>query len=74
MRWLVGFAVIRAFFVAASTIVTASESGAEALDPFNQTLILVPEPPEVLLLVAGIGFLTVLYRRHLRGLRSKSSS
>ncbi len=67
MRWLLGIAVIRAFFVTASTIVTASESGAEALDPFNQTLILVPEPPEVLLLVAGVGFLWILYRRRIRG-------
>jgi len=67
MRWPLGFAVIRAFFVTASTIVTASESGAEALGPFNQTLTPVPEPPEVLLLVAGVGFLWVLYRRRLRG-------
>ena len=34
----------------------------------------VPEPPEFLLLVAGAGFLTVLYRRHVRGSRSTRSS
>ena len=36
-------------------------------------LVFVPEPPEFILLVAGVGFLTVLYRRHVRGERSNLS-
>jgi hypothetical protein len=37
-------------------------------------LVFVPEPTEFMLLVAGVGLLTVLYRRRVRGARSKPSS
>ncbi len=35
-------------------------------DPLDSRPIPVPEPPEVLLLVAGVAFLSVLYRRRFR--------
>jgi hypothetical protein len=38
----------------------------DPLDPLDPTPVPVPEPPEVLLLVAGAAFLSVLYRRRFR--------
>ena len=43
------------------------ELGTDPLDPFDPTP--VPEPASWLMLVAGIGFLGVLYRRHIRASR-----
>ncbi len=40
--------------------------GTDPLDPLDPEPTPVPEPPEVLLLVAGAAFLSVLYRRHTR--------
>ena len=43
--------------------------GTDPLDPLDPEPTPVPEPPEVLLLVAGAAFLSVLYRRRIRTTR-----